>query len=84
MPIQETQIKDLELRFERRRYGNKWFCWVEAKHYRQHPDTLELESTWVSLGDPWSCKTPKTSEIEESARHERICTLAKLETTSCR
>ena len=46
-----------EFRFDRRRYGNTTYTWVEVKH----------NDEWLSLGDPWPCVTPKRSELKQAA-----------------
>lgn len=47
-----------ELMFIRRRYGNTTFTWVDVWH----------NGTWLSIGDPWQCITPKKSEMLASIR----------------
>jgi hypothetical protein len=51
----------LPFRFERRRYGTQFYCWV----YVTMPSGDSL-----SLGDPWPQLTPKKSEILQAMRNE--------------
>ena len=46
-----------KFRFDRRRYGNTTYTWVEVRY----------GDDWLSLGDPWPCVTPKLSELNAAA-----------------
>lgn len=44
--------------FTRRRYGTATYTWADAL----------IDGSWVSLGDPWPCVRPKTSDLAREIR----------------
>jgi hypothetical protein len=59
-PIVKIDGMEFQFRFERRRYPGCTYTWASV---------CDQEGNWISLGDPWSCFTPKHSELIASARH---------------
>jgi hypothetical protein len=51
--------EQLHFRLTRRKYGSRqWYCWVEVEH----------DGEYLSLGDPWPCRTPNRAELVDTAR----------------
>ena len=63
-------VGQYEIRLTRRKYGYRWFCWAEAKHWRVNGYNEEFE--WVSLGDPWPRYTPEASALLNEVKHYGI------------
>lgn len=53
-------IDGREVFAERRRYSNVTFTWLYVK---QWADDFAKTESFVQLGDPWPCVTPKRSEV---------------------
>jgi hypothetical protein len=62
-------VDGVAVSFERRRYPGTTFTWAHAF----------IGGEWISLGDPWPCLNPKTTELrreiairQPGAAHENI------------
>ena len=53
-----TELYGHRLTYKRRRYGTTTYTWV----------TLHVEGEEITLGDPWPCIVPKSSEVEHAVK----------------
>jgi hypothetical protein len=53
------ELMGYPLRYTRRRYGRKWFTWVDVL----------FDGEWVTLGDPWPSTNVSRSQIEDGIKY---------------